>query len=103
VVADALGNALPNVSVSFAAPSTGASAGLSASSVTTDSLGSASVTATANGHAGSYSVTASVANVATPATFSLTNDGSSFIDVQSGTPQSAPPGAAFGQPLVVVV
>jgi hypothetical protein len=62
--------------VTFAAPSTGASAVLSAKTVTI-SGGSASVTATANGTGGSYVVTAS-ATGATPASFSLTNAVYSF-------------------------
>ncbi|MGH7170588.1 MAG: choice-of-anchor Q domain-containing protein [Gemmataceae bacterium] len=58
--------------VTFSAPSTGASATLSASTVVI-SNGSASVMTTANGSAGSYTVTASVAGASTLASFSLTN------------------------------
>jgi hypothetical protein len=64
------------VRVTFAAPSSGASATLSSTTATTNSSGVASVTATANGSVGSYSVTASVAGVGTPASFSLTNNAS---------------------------
>jgi hypothetical protein len=59
--------------VRFAAPSSGASATLSSGTATVGSNDVASVTATANGDAGSYSVTASAAGVKTPAQFQLTN------------------------------
>ena len=63
---------MPNVSVTFAAPTSGASAILSNSTAATDANGQASVTATANTLAGSYTVTASAAGVSTPAIFVLT-------------------------------
>jgi hypothetical protein len=53
--------------------SDGAAATLSAVSATIGSNGQASVTATANGKAGSYIVTASATGVPTPATFDLAN------------------------------
>src|SRR5262249_48702577 len=58
--------------VAFTAPSSGASASLSASPATIDGSAHASVTATANGTRGSYSVTAS-AGSSYSTTFSLTN------------------------------
>jgi len=59
--------------VTFTAPTSGATAALSNSATcTTDSTGSCSVTATANGIVGSYDVTATVANLGS-VTFSLTN------------------------------
>jgi fibronectin-binding autotransporter adhesin len=59
--------------VSFAAPSSGASAVLSSSTATIGSNGVATITATANYEAGSFNVTASATGVATPAYFALTN------------------------------
>ena len=70
------GNPLvPGVIVTFAAPTTGASANLGATTVVTDANGEAQVTATANLTPGSYTVTAT-ANpgfVTTAVTFNLTN------------------------------
>ena len=60
-VADAQGNPVNGVTVSFTAPGSGASATLSAPSATTDAGGHASITATANVSAGSYTVTAAAA------------------------------------------
>jgi hypothetical protein len=74
LVTDAYGNPVPGVSVTFAAPTTGASGSLSAGAVvTTNALGIAAPTFTANTKAGVYSVAASASGVGTPATFSLTN------------------------------
>ncbi|MHB1422721.1 MAG: choice-of-anchor Q domain-containing protein, partial [Gemmataceae bacterium] len=58
--------------VTFAAPITGASATLSASSAVI-SGGSVSVTAAANGSAGSYTVAATTSGAGTPASFDLIN------------------------------
>ena len=63
---------LPGATIDFSAPSSGASATLSAGSAVTDANGLASVTATANATAGTYAVTASAADV-TSASFNLTN------------------------------
>ena len=85
VVRDATGAAVPGVMVLFAAPASGASASLSAQSVTTDATGTASVTATANGTTGSYVVTATASSglVAAPFSFGLTNSGpSNMVTVQ---------------------
>ena len=60
VVTDAGGNPVPGATVTFSAPSSGASATLSSVSVVTGSDGRATITATANGTAGSYAVTASI-------------------------------------------
>ncbi len=59
--------------IAFTAPSSGASVTLSSGTATIGSDGVASVTATANGTAGSYSVTASTPGDASPANFALTN------------------------------
>jgi hypothetical protein len=76
-VTDASANPVANVPVTFTAPSSGASAtfgGTNSVTVNTNGVGvAASPVPAANNTVGSYSVTASVSGVATPATFSLTN------------------------------
>jgi len=76
-VTDSGGHPVNNASVTFTAPSTGASAAFSGSlnvTVPTNSSGVATApTLTANATAGSYNVTASVPGVATSAGFNLTN------------------------------
>jgi 5-hydroxyisourate hydrolase-like protein (transthyretin family) len=72
-ISDASGNPVSGVVVNFAAPASGASAKLSASSATTGANGVASVTATANSTSGAYQVVASVAGFSTTAQFNLTN------------------------------
>jgi hypothetical protein len=77
VVKDASNNVLSGVTVTFTAPTTGATAsfgGSNSATALTNPSGIATAPAmTANGQAGSYSVTASVAGVGAPANFSLTN------------------------------
>ncbi len=76
-VTDSGGHPVNNASVTFTAPSTGASAAFSGSltaTVPTNSSGVATAPIlTANATAGSYAVTASVPGVATSASFNLTN------------------------------
>lgn len=72
-IADPSGNPQAGVVVNFAAPETGASATLSASSATTGANGVASITATANSTSGNYTVLASVPGFSTTAQFNLTN------------------------------
>ena len=106
VVRDSTAFALPNITVTFAAPAAGgASAGLSATSVTTNASGLASITATANTIAGSYNVTASAPAVSARATFALTNlaGAAATITLTSGGVQTATVGAAFGSPIVARV
>ncbi len=102
-VGDAAGNALSGVTVTFAAPITGASATLSAATAVTDASGLASITATANATGGPVAVAASVAGVATPATFNLTNDGGYSIAVNGGGIQTTTINAAFGSALSALV
>src|SRR6202042_1047847 len=75
-VTDSNGNLLSGVTVTFTVPSSGAGAAF-AGGVTTDTTNSSGVAqsaaVTAHTTAGTYTVTASVAGVSTPATFSLTN------------------------------
>jgi subtilisin family serine protease len=68
---DSYGNLVPNAAITFSAPSSGASASLSNTTVTTGANGQASVDATANGTAGTYKVTASHDSVSVE--FNLTN------------------------------
>jgi hypothetical protein len=94
------GKPVPGASVTFTAPSSGASAVLSSATAVTNSAGVASITATANGVAGSYAVTASYQGLT--ATFSLTNATIGSITASGGTPQITPVGFLF-QPLQVTV
>jgi adhesin/invasin len=73
IVRDASSNPVSGATVTFTVPGSGASATLSAAQATTNGDGRASVTATANGLAGTYTVTAAVSGVSTPASFALTN------------------------------
>jgi adhesin/invasin len=94
-VKDGVGNPVGGVTVVFAAPVFGASAALSAGQATTDASGQASVTATANAIAGSYTVAATVAGIA-PAGFNLANvaaGASTLAFVQQ--PVNTPAGAAM--------
>jgi hypothetical protein len=104
-VADVFGNPVPSVVVEFTVPGSGAAAGLTASTATTDANGQVSVEASANSTAGGYAVTASVNGVATPAPFPLTNTPGAPANVvsTSGTPQSTTVGTMFSDSLVVTV
>jgi uncharacterized repeat protein (TIGR01451 family) len=87
---DASGNCLAQVPITFSAPATGASATFSSNSATSDPTTClAQVTATANGVAGSYTVTATAPGGITQS-FSLTNtSGTITLTATGGTPQSA--------------
>jgi streptogramin lyase len=107
-VTDKYGNPINGATVTFSAPATGASgsfAGISPTTATTDSTGVATAPAfTANTLLGSYVVTATVAGVLLPATFSLLNlPGMAFVTPLAGTPQSAVVARAFTSPLQAVV
>src|SRR5262249_53746300 len=74
-VTDAHGAPAPGVTVPSAALGGGAGVTFAGgNTATTNAQGRASVTLIANGTAGSYTVTASVAGVSTPAAFALTNN-----------------------------
>jgi hypothetical protein len=105
LVTDAFGNPVEGVEVDFAAPTTGATAILSATSVLTDANGLAQVTATANNVTGSYDITATVVGITPPATFALTNrlDDGTTVTGGSGDEQSALIGGAFACALTVAV
>lgn len=104
-VLDIDGDPVAGATVTFTVPGSGPSAVLTTVTVTTDANGLAQVSATANGAAGSYVVSASVADVATPASFDLTNlaGAAGAVASASGTPQSATVNSAFGTPLGVIV
>ncbi len=100
------GTAVSGVTVTFAAPSTGASGTFtSGNTAVTDTNGVVNVPFQANSIAGSYSVTASVSGVSTPATFALTNLAGlpASIAASVGTPQSAAIGAVFATALQAIV
>jgi hypothetical protein len=59
--------------VTFTPPSSGASAAVGGGPATISAAGTASVTATANGIAGSYTVSAKASGITTPASFGLSN------------------------------
>ena len=92
-VDDAYGNPISGLPINYSAPSSGASATLSAFSATTDASGRASVTSTANDTVGSYSVTALLGNALI--NFQLTNTPGSpgqilFIQQPTNTAAGAP-------------
>lgn len=106
IVADLNGNAIPGALVNFTVPSSGPSASLTSSMVTTNSHGIANVTVTANGTPGTYLVAAMLQGTSlSPATFSLTNTvGAPYtITAKSGSGQRAPINSSFGGPLTVLV
>ncbi len=104
LVSDAAGNPLSGVTVSFAAPSSGASATLSAASATTDAGGHASVSAVANATVGSYTVTASVTGVTPTASFALTNTGGTGVNLTfTQQPVNTAAGTAIAPPVGVRV
>ena len=97
LVHDASTNPVSGVTVTFTVLASGAaSATLSAAQATTDATGHARVTATANGSAGSYAVTAAVGGVSGTASFALTNvaAGAAHL-VFTQQPVSTPAGATI--------
>jgi hypothetical protein len=97
-------------SVTFTAPSSGASGtfanGTATETDTTNANGVAtSSTFTADVTSGTYMVTAAVVGIATTANFILTNITGAAVSITatSGTPQSASVNAAFDAPLVVTI
>ncbi|MCU1296130.1 MAG: Kelch motif [Acidobacteriaceae bacterium] len=103
-VKDAFNNPVANATVTFTAPTSGASGkfanNTNTTTATTNSSGVATASAfTANTTTGSYTVTASTSGVATPASFSLTNTAgpaTKFV-------VSAPASATAGTPISVTV
>jgi uncharacterized repeat protein (TIGR01451 family) len=102
LVLDSFGDPVPNQSVVFSAPVSGASAGLSSLTALTNSTGHARVTATANTIPGAYKVSGTLAGAA--AEFDLSNLGPpAVINVLSGSGQQISVGAAATNALVVEV
>ena len=107
-ITDASGNGVSGVTVTFRAPASGAGGTFAGGvdTATTDSTGTAaSPLFTANGTTGSYTITATAADVLGAATFALTNTLSNpaSVSVVSGSQQSAVINFAFFSPLVAVV
>jgi uncharacterized repeat protein (TIGR01451 family) len=88
-VVDGTGNPVPGITVTYAAPASGASATLSATTAVTNASGIASVTATANALPGTYSIIASVAGVANKPAFSLTNIGTPGLQLTVSASQTS--------------
>ncbi|MBD2235750.1 CHAT domain-containing protein [Aulosira sp. FACHB-113] len=100
-VQDQYGNAIANATVTFNAPTSGATAGFTGNTtLTTDSAGNVSIPVTANTVAGSYNITANSGSL-TPASFSLINnpDVAAAIIATGGTPQNTIVNTAFTNPL----
>lgn len=95
---DQYGNPVPNVSVTFTSPSTGAGLYVSSSTRTSDYTGKASLYTLANGTAGSYQVVATAAGVSSPVTFNLTNTPGTTTTALAATPTS---GATYGQSITL--
>ncbi len=110
-VVDSNQNPVTGATVTFTAPSSGASGVFASNSSntetdTTNASGQATSSAfTADAAAGAYAVTAKVTGVATAANFQLTNITGALISISgtSGTPQSAPVLASFSAPLMATV
>jgi 6-phosphogluconolactonase (cycloisomerase 2 family) len=107
---DSQGNAIPGVSVTFTAPSSGASGtfanGMATETDVSNAKGVASSSVfTANATAGAYSVVGSAPGVSPPASFALTNTNASVqpAKVIPGPAQSASINAAFGLPITATV
>jgi Bacterial Ig-like domain (group 3)/FG-GAP-like repeat len=109
IVEDQFGDPISGVTVTFAAPSSGAGGSFASGKTTTamtNSLGVATAPAfTANTSAGSYLVNATVSGVSTPASFSLSNTAGvvSSITDTAGSPQSTVVNTAFATALKATV
>jgi Bacterial Ig-like domain (group 3) len=108
-VDDQFGNPVGGVIVTFTAPTGGAGGGFGSSrttTATTNSLGVARApTFTANTSAGTYTVSATVPNTASTATFSLTNTAGTAtgITATAGSDQSTLVGTTFGKAMKAAV
>ena len=107
-VKDSLNNPVSGVTVTFAAPGSGASgifAGGATTAITNASGVATAAAFTANTVAGAYTVTAFVSGVSTPANFSLTNlaGSAASIAATAGTPQSTTINTAFAAQLQATV
>jgi hypothetical protein len=110
-VLDSNQNPVSGATVTFTAPTAGASGTFASNSTntetdTTNASGEATSSAfTANATSGAFSVMATVTGVTQAANFSLTNITGAVISITatSGTPQSAAVNATFAAPFVVTV
>jgi hypothetical protein len=103
-VTDAYGNPVPNVTVTFAGPASGAGVAFpDGTTAVTNAQGQASVTVSANASAGSYTVTASTSGVQTPASFALTNIGPPALVTPTTSGEATVVNTAFADPLVVTI
>jgi hypothetical protein len=100
-VADSYGNAVPSVSVSFSSGIFGGS--FSSNSVTTDSLGRASVSYTLPTKAGNIILTASSGSLSRNITEHAVAAGPSALFIVSGNNQSAKPNTMLPKSLTVIV
>jgi sugar lactone lactonase YvrE len=73
-VTDAYGDLIPGITVTFASQDGSGATFPNGDTAVTNSEGQASIAIAANTSAGSYTVTASVSGISTPATFDLTNE-----------------------------
>jgi hypothetical protein len=104
LVKDQFGNVVPNSTVTFTSPNSGASTLAVTTIATTDANGVATVSVTANTTAGNYTNTAT-SGTATAANFNLTNnpDNPALITATGGNNQSTVVNTAFGNQLQVLV
>ena len=101
---DAWGNPVCCIAITFAAPTSGATAQLSGTSVTADANGHVQVQATAGSVAGSYAVTATLAGAGSAtASYTLTNlsGAAAILRAVQGDGSSATVHSAFAVPLQV--
>lgn len=105
-VEDADGNAVPGATVSFTAPSNGASAQLSASALASNGSGLVKVDATANTRAGAFNVIAEVIGGQAPVSFALRNiaaAASAIHAAPTSTQQAAAADTRYPHPLEATV
>jgi predicted outer membrane repeat protein len=104
-VTDIYANPNPGVTITYTAPSTGASIAPTTATLTTAADGTASLTAIANATASAtpYTVSAAAAGITTPVTFSLTNtQAASRITVAQVAPQPVSAGTGVNVPTTFV-
>ncbi|HEY0250910.1 MAG TPA: Ig-like domain-containing protein, partial [Kofleriaceae bacterium] len=106
LVEDSNGNPVPNVAVSFTAPSAPATASLSSGTAQTDATGIASINAHASHFRGSYVVTATATGASAPLPFNLTNNAdapATIVAAADATPQAQEVDHAYVHALVAHV
>ena len=104
LVKDSNNNPVPGITVTFTGPGSGAS--IVTKTAVTDSSGIATASVVANGNVGGpYTVNGTVAGVAAPAVYILTNTSGppATVTATGGTGQSAVVNTAFAMPLTAIV